>query len=405
MISKVSRPKLTLRTKLTVIPAITTIDSVQLSSELDGSNGVNRAIGNRPQIIANTDADAIKVWLARYRDTKTTFDSYRKEAERLLLWSVIDLGKPLSSLSHEDFLVYQRFLANPLPAERWIMSQRKVARDDPKWRPFAGPLSPTSQRQAIVILNGMFSWLVNAGYLAGNPLSLSRNRQRKAKPRVTRFLDGDLWSEVKITIESMPRETNRKREHYHRVRWLFSLLYITGLRVSEVTQNTMGGFFSRKDKSSESRWWLEITGKGDKTRIVPATNELMLELGRYRREMGLSLNPSEGETTPLLLPIGGKQRAMTRSALHLILKQIFNITAKRLRARGPDSLCLAIRLEAASAHWMRHTAGSNMTSADIDIRHVRDNLGHESIATTNNYLHSEDDKRHQDTEEKHKLGW
>lgn len=394
-----------LQTKLTVIPAIATIDLVKLSPELDGSNGANRAIGNRPQITVNTDADAIKIWLARYFDTKTTFDSYRKEAERLLLWSVVELGKPLSSLSHEDFLVYQRFLANPLPAERWIMSQRKVARHDSKWRPFAGPLSPTSQRQAIVILNGMFSWLVNAGYLAGNPLSLSRNRQRKAKPRVTRFLDEYLWNEVKLTIESMPRETNREREHYHRVRWLFSLLYITGMRVSEVTQNTMGGFFSRKDKSSESRWWLEITGKGDKTRIVPATNELMVELGRYRREMGLSLSPIEGETTPLLLPIGGKQRAMTRSAVHLILKQIFNITAKRLQERGPDFIAQAARLEAASAHWMRHTAGSNMTSGDMDIRHVRDNLGHESIATTNNYLHSEDNKRHQDTEEKHKLNW
>jgi len=396
---------LALQTKLTVIPAIATIDLVKLSPELDGSNGANRAIGNRPQITVNTDADAIKIWLARYFDTKTTFDSYRKEAERLLLWSVVELGKPLSSLSHEDFLVYQRFLANPLPAERWIMSQRKVARDDSKWRPFAGPLSPTSQRQAIVILNGMFSWLVNAGYLAGNPLSLSRNRQRKAKPRVTRFLDEDLWKEVKLTIESMPRETNREREHYQRVRWLFSLLYITGVRVSEVTQNTMSGFFSRKDKSSESRWWLEITGKGDKTRIVPATNELMVELGRYRREMGLSLSPIEGETTPLLLPIGGKQRAMTRSAVHLILKQIFNITAKRLQERGPDFIAQAARLEAASAHWMRHTAGSNMTSGDMDIRHVRDNLGHESIATTNNYLHSEDNKRHQDTEEKHKLNW
>jgi len=396
---------LAMHTELTATPTIRTIDSVHFPIELDGSNGLNRAIGIRPQITANNDADAIKAWLARFHDTKTTFDSYRKEAERLLLWSVIELGKPLSSLCHEDFLAYQRFLANPLPAERWIMTQRKVARDDPKWRPFAGSLSPTSQRQAIVILNGMFSWLVNAGYLAGNPLSLSRNRQRKAKARVTRFLDEDLWKEVKLTIDSMPRETNREREHYYRVRWLFSLLYITGMRVSEVTQNTMGGFFSRKDKSSESRWWLEITGKGDKTRIVPATNELMLELSRYRREMGLSLNPIEGEATPLLLPIGGKQRAMTRSAVHLILKQIFNITAKRLQERGPDFIAQAAKLKTASAHWMRHTAGSNMTSGDMDIRHVRDNLGHESIVTTNNYLHSEDDKRHQDTEEHHRLNW
>jgi integrase/recombinase XerD len=391
--------------KIALQTSVTTLDLIHLPTELDGSFGINRAVGNRPQITANTDADAIRVWLARYLDTKATFDSYRKEAERLLLWSVLEMGKPLSSLSHEDFLVYQHFLADPKPSSRWIMTDRKVARDDPKWKPFAGPLSPTSQRQAIVILNNMFSWLVNAGYLAGNPLSLSRNRQRKAKPRITRFLDEDLWTEVKLTIESMPRETNREREHYHRVRWLFSLLYITGIRVSEITQNTMGGFFSRKDKSSESRWWLEITGKGDKTRIVPATNELMLELGRYRREMGLTLQPIEGEVTPLLLPIGGKQRNMTRSAVHLILKQVFKNTASRLSARGPDSVNQVARIEAASAHWLRHTAGSNMTSSNMDIRHVRDNLGHESLTTTNNYLHSEDDKRHQDTETKHKLSW
>ncbi len=236
--------------KIALQTSVTTLDLIHLPTELDGSFGINRAVGNRPQITANTDADAIRVWLARYLDTKATFDSYRKEAERLLLWSVLEMGKPLSSLSHEDFLVYQHFLADPKPSSRWIMTDRKVARDDPKWKPFAGPLSPTSQRQAIVILNNMFSWLVNAGYLAGNPLSLSRNRQRKAKPRITRFLDEDLWTEVKLTIESMPRETNREREHYHRVRWLFSLLYITGIRVSEITQNTMGGFFSRKDKSS-----------------------------------------------------------------------------------------------------------------------------------------------------------
>lgn len=129
----------------------------------------------------------------------------------------------------------------------------------------------------------------------------------------------------------------------------------------------------------------------------------MLELSRYRREMDLHLTPIEAESTPLLLPIGGKLRAMTRSAVHVILKQIFNTTAKRLQKRGHDYLAQAVSLKAASVHWLRHTAGFNMTSADMDIRHVRDNLGHESIATTNNYLHSEDDKRHQDTEEHHRL--
>lgn len=387
------------------IPAIAPLELVGLPDHLDGRAGSNRSTLGHSQIAAQTDIDALKAWLARFLDTRTTFDSYRKESERLLLWSTIELGKPLSSLTHEDLLVYQRFLGDPQPAERWVMKAgRKWSRFDPEWRPFAGPLAPTSQRQAIIILNTMFSWLVNAGYLAGNPLSLSRQRQRKAKPRITRFLDDELWIEVKTTIETMPRETDREREHFHRVRWLFSLLYICGLRISEVIENNMGAFFCRRDSDGEERWWLEITGKGDKTRLVPATAELMMELARYRRENSLAPFPAPSEPTPLLLPIGGKQRPLTRSAVHLIVKEVFVRTAARLRDRGPDYERLADLVIDASAHWMRHTAGSSMADT-MDLRHVRDNLGHSSISTTNAYLHTEDDLRHKETEAKHKLGW
>jgi integrase/recombinase XerD len=40
----------------------------------------------------------------------------------------------------------------------------------------------------MVILNVMFAWLVEAGYLAGIPLSLSRQHARRAKPRITLYL-------------------------------------------------------------------------------------------------------------------------------------------------------------------------------------------------------------------------
>lgn len=385
--------------------AIAPLELVHLPDQLDGRTGSNRSTLGHAQIAAQTDIEALKAWLARFLDTRTTFDSYRKESERLLLWATLELGKPLSSLTHEDLLVYQRFLADPQPVERWVMKAgRKWSRFDPDWRPFAGPLAPTSQRQAIIILNTMFSWLVNAGYLAGNPLSLSRQRQRKAKPRITRFLDDELWLEVKTTIETMPRETDREREHFHRVRWLFSLLYICGLRISEVIENTMGAFFCRRDSEGEERWWLEISGKGDKIRLVPATAELIAELSRYRRENGLSPFPLPGEPTPLLLPIGGKQRSLTRSAVHLIVKEVFTRTASRIRDRGVEFERLANLVDDASAHWMRHTAGSNMADT-MDLRHVRDNLGHSSISTTNTYLHTEDDQRHKETEAKHRLGW
>ena len=378
--------------------------------DLDGSNGANRTRGGHPQIAAATDIDALKAWLLRFSGTKTTFDNYRKEAERLLLWATLQMHKPLSSLTHEDFLAYQAFLANPQPAAQWIMRDgRKFARTHQEWRPFSGPLSPASRRQAIIILNTLFSWLVQAGYLAGNPLSLSRKRSQKLAPRITRYLDDDLWLTVKTTITSMPCSNAREREHLARVRWLFSLLYSCGLRISEVSGNTMGGFFSRRDRFGTERWWLEITGKGNKLRLIPATSELMRELASYRVLCGLPPQPAASESTPLLLPIGGRQQAMTRGALHAIVKQVFAAAAQRLRQsgsdNGKDADALAAQLESASAHWLRHTAGSHMANRALDLRHVRDNLGHASISTTNTYLHAEDDARHSETEDKHQIGW
>ncbi|XYJ92163.1 hypothetical protein AEMCBJ_32045 (plasmid) [Cupriavidus necator] len=74
-----------------------------------------------------------------------TLQTYRREVERLILWAVLQLGKPLSSLTHEDLLAYGRFLADPQPAARWVLTgSKKLARTHPDWRPFAGPLRATT---------------------------------------------------------------------------------------------------------------------------------------------------------------------------------------------------------------------------------------------------------------------
>lgn len=381
-------------------------EELALPLELDGREGRNRALGKPSQIAAVNDLQAIRAWLARFLDTPTTFSNYRKEAERLYLWSVFQLGKPISSLTHEDFLVYQRFLLDPQPREKWVAGGgRKHPRGDERWRPFYGPLSVASQRQAMIILNVMFAWLVEAGYLAGNPLSLSRHRARRAKPRITRYLDPNLWQEVKVYIEGLSKEINRERSHYFRIRWLFTLLYLGGLRISEVAENAMGSFFCRRDKDGEDRWWLAVLGKGDKERLVPATNEMMVELARYRREIGLPPYPTPNEETPLVLPIGKSREPLTRAALHSIVKKVFDGAADRLRQRGDEYVARADLLERASAHWLRHTAGSHMADQQIDLRLVRDNLGHESLSTTSQYLHVDDDRRHKETEQKHRIGW
>lgn len=78
----------------------------------------------------------------------------------------------------------------------------------------------------------------------------------------------------------------------------------------------MGNSFCRRDQGGTERWWLEILGKGSKVRIVPATNELMVELGRYLRELSYPPMPVPGESTPLLLPIGGNPRALIAPYSH-----------------------------------------------------------------------------------------
>lgn len=66
----------------------------------------------------------------------------------MLLWAVLQQGKLLSSLTHEDVLRYERFLGDPQPAWRWVMtSRKKLVYGAPDWRSFAGSLSP-GQRAA-----------------------------------------------------------------------------------------------------------------------------------------------------------------------------------------------------------------------------------------------------------------
>ncbi|MDX6014286.1 tyrosine-type recombinase/integrase [Cupriavidus necator] len=386
------------------------LERLRLTPPLSGAAGSNRAPATATRIAAADDLAAVTAWLARYADSAATLATYRREVERLILWAVLQLGKPLSSLTHEDLLAYERFLADPQPAARWVLSgSKKLARSHSDWRPFAGSLSAGSVRQAMVILNALFAWLTEAGYLAGNPLALARRRRTPTRPRITRYLSHDWWATVKDTVAAMPTATARERLHAARCRWILTVLYLGGLRASELTATTMGAFFCRRDAQGIERWWLEVTGKGNKVRLVPATDELIAELARYRRAHGLPPNPQPGETRPLVLSVigreTGREKALSRGALHLILKEVFGMAAERLRARGPEWEAQADVLASASAHWLRHTAGSHMTDQQVDLRFVRDNFGHASIATTSAYLHSEEDARHAATQERHRIGW
>ena len=372
-------------------------------SAFDGSTGSNRGSDLR-QLAADRDTEAISAWLMQFQSSKSTFDSYRKEAERLLLWSVLQLSKPLSSLVYEDLQSYRQFLMNPQPADFWVSAPgRRFGREDSRWRPFAGPLSASSQRQSLVILNSMFSWLVEAGYLAGNPLALSRRRSPNSPKTITRYLDPKLWAEVKAFILEL-KTTDLAR--YHRLRWLFSLFYLGGLRISEVANGVMGDFYCRRTAEGQEFWWLNVIGKGNRERQVPISAEFLAELISFRTFLKLAPLPTSGENIPLFGAARNFRSKVGRSSIHGTVTDLFADVAARLRMQGDmHAVRRASQLELASAHWLRHTAGSHMANSGVDLRVIRDNLGHASISTTSIYLHTDDDQRHADTSTAHRVAW
>ena len=358
---------------------------VAMGAALDGRAGTNRA-STPGQVGADDDLAAIGLWLAEFAHSPHTFRSYRKEAVRLVLWATRVRGKAVSSLTREDVLAYEAFLANPTSE-----AVEAMLGAGPYARPlFAGPLSAASQHQAMGILAGLFTYLVNAGYLAGNPWTLRRRKNTGRSRRIERYLEHAQWNAVLAFVETLPQEGVRDRQHYERVRWVLRFLYHTALRVSEAANARVNDFVRRREK-----WWLRVIGKGGVEGEVPIAEELIADFARYRTFHGLAPTPSALDTAPVILSITGRiDRCLTPTAVYLIVKGAFG---QAVDALAPTDPVTAAVLRKASTHWLRHTAASHQADAGTDLRHIQKNLRHASIDTTAIYLHAEDDARHRAT--------
>lgn len=348
---------------------------------------------------AGDDREAILAWLATVSTSPHTQASYLKEADRLYRWAVLARGVPLSALTHEDLLAYRQFLANPQPAAQWV-SPRRVARSDPAWRPFSGPLQPSSIRLALSVINALFSWLVEARYLAANPMVLSRQRRPAGERRLTRLLSPEQLQALWTYVGSLPTATPAQQETVSRLRWVLSLALLTGLRISELVNTRMAACYWLADRDGQVRWFVEVIGKGDKPRQVPLPAPVLATLQAYRLGLGLPALPQAGEPWPLLL----KQRRLangaldprplTRQALHQLIKSTLGGAAVWLQAQG--QALAAAHLARASTHWLRHTAASRMGDAGLAPHAIMATLGHADLSTTSLYLHRGLEERHRD---------
>jgi site-specific recombinase XerD len=361
-------------------------ERLQLPGEFDGSKGYFRAPRGSCILSADNDYEAVKAWLSLH-EAGATQRAYRKEAERLILWVIVERSRPLSSLTTEDAIAYRAFLRHPAPRSRWVgPSQSRLS---PDWRPFAGALSARSVAYALSVLGALFRWLIEQRYVLANPFAgiKVRGAARWAPLDTSRaFSDGE-WALIRAVAEGLEWSYGWSTAAAQRLRFLLDFGYATGLRASELVGVTLGQV--RSDMHDDH--WLHLVGKGSKAGKVALPPLARAALDQYLVQRGVPTTPSRWEpSTPLLASLDEDGAAITSARLWAITRRFFGAAAKAIEADAPGA---AEKLRRASPHWVRHTHASHALARGAELTTVRDNLRHASISTTSVYLHGDDVKR------------
>ncbi len=381
-----------------IFPALSTLPQVAAFNALSHLEGVNRCDPKDCQIVAQNDVQAVQCWLHEYEGKTTTFRSYQKEAERLLLWCLYQQKKPLSGLRREDFEAYFLFLANPSPKERWCSGSaprgsRLCKRGSPDWRPFVGPLSRSAQQTATTIINSLMDYLVEARYLQFNPLRLMRKKNKHTghtemqQLRVwERILEEDEWLALWETLLEMPENTPELLRDKERLRFIVAILYFLGLRIHELATHQWHAF-----RKMRGAWWFFVKGKGDKLGKIPVNDALLSAICRFRAHLGLIPLPQTEDHFPLI-PSWRSEKGLGVRHINQLLKKLAMSTAIKFVTQ-PEK---AEKLKKFSAHWLRHLSATMQDQAGVLFKHIQANHRHESEETTRRYVHSFDQDRHAD---------
>jgi site-specific recombinase XerD len=370
-------------------------EAIRLPYEVDGSEGTFRAPAATCTLDASNDYEAVQTWLALH-ESPATKRTYRKEAERLILWAIVERGRALSSLTTEDAIAYRTFLRHPSPRGRWVGPVR--ARTSPDWRPFNGSLSARSVAHALSILGALFRWLIEQRYVLANPFSGVKVRDAtgiNVLDASHAFTEGE-WALVRTLADGLewsPQGSPRwSAPAAQRLRFLLDFGYATGLRASEL----IGAKLAHVETDPHGDHWLRVTGKGRKRGSVALPPLAWDALARYLAERELPVLPVRwNPATPVIGRLdggthAGSDTAISSTRLWMVMRRFFLLAAEAIEA---DHAPLAGKLRRASPHWMRHTHATHALGHGAELTTVRDNLRHASVSTTSIYLHSDEVKR------------
>ena len=355
------------------------------------------AVFSQCRIRARNDVEAIERWLDEYFDTPATFRTYKREAERFLVWCAQARKTNFASLDRDDVLAYIEFLKEPQPREVWCGPRRKKQGPiDTTWYPFAGPLSESAITTALASLNSLMSFLVDALYIEANPFALVRRKSRFKKnvdeQRISvheRILSDEEWKAIIDAIDDEPNGDELQRFKQERARFLITILFFLGLRIDELAHATWANI-----KRQNGRFWFHVAGKGGRLGKVPINKELVLAMTNYRHRLGMSPVPDAQEASPLIFSCNNRNRALSVRQMSNIVKELAIKAAHKFDAASLSHK----RLLRFSPHWLRHLSASRQDLAGISFTNIKSNLRHQNEQTTRIYVHAYDDDRHDEME-------
>ncbi|MFC2021050.1 site-specific tyrosine recombinase XerD [Chloroflexota bacterium] len=212
----------------------------------------------------------------------------------------------------------------------------------------------TTLARKVAAAKSFFKFMVAEGSLKDNPT------ENVVSPNVGRLLPKPISiSQVRRLLE---QPTKRSTPEAKRDSAMLSLLYASGMRVSELISLNLG------DVDTEGGF-VRCFGKGHKERLIPIAQRASLTLEEYIKEARPKLARSDE----------GKALFLNRRGERLTRQGFWQILKGHAKAAEMD--------KEITPHTLRHSFATHMLSGGADLRSVQELLGHANISTTQVYTH------------------
>jgi len=215
-------------------------------------------------------------------------------------------------------------------------------------------LNARSRARIISGLKSFFNYLVFEDYRKDTPMELIE------VPKVGRKLPDTLSTKE---IDALIGAIDLSSAEGERNRAMLETLYSCGLRVSELTTLKISDLFFEEG-------FIKITGKGNKQRFVPIGSRTQSLIALYKDTVRAHQSIKKGQEDTLFL---------NRRGSGLSRAMIFTIIRKLAAHIGLNKTI--------SPHTFRHSFATHLLENGADLRSIQLMMGHESITTTEVYMH------------------